>query len=159
MMTSFCDHQVRRTARGGPVRSAFAALAILTALTAGCSSAPAHPASAIMLPDCAGTLQAHPDVMVLACASTGITARSLRWSRWGSPVATATGTAVVDTCLYQDCAYGLYRSYPIVVVVSHATACNHTRAYTEIQYLFVGTSPFPSSIKATINPHLTRSCA
>ena len=51
------------------MRSAFAALAILAALTAGCASAPAHPAAAVMLPDCAGKLQAHPDVMVLACAS------------------------------------------------------------------------------------------
>ncbi len=139
-------------------RAACAALAILAALSAGCSAAPARPPSAVMLPDCAGKLQAHPVVVVMACADSGITAHSLRWSRWGSPVATAVGTAVVDTCMFEDCAYGLYSSYPIVVVVSRPAACGYLRAYTHIQYLFVGMSPFPASLKVASNPQLTRSC-
>lgn len=113
-----------------------------------------------MLPDCSGKPQARPDVVVLMCATAGITAHGLRWSAWGTPVATGVGTAIVDTCVYEDCAAGLYKSYPVVVVVSRLSGCpGHARAYTRIQYMFVGAPPFPRTLVAADDPLLTRSCA
>ena len=58
-------------------------------------------------------------------------------------MATAVGTAVVDLCTYEDCHTGSYRSVPIVVIASELVRCGGRRAYSRLQYVFVGGSPFP----------------
>lgn len=49
-------------------------------------------------------VRARPDVVNVTCLNNSVMARQLRWSSWGGPIATATGSAVVDLCAYEDCA-------------------------------------------------------
>lgn len=137
-------------------------LALLAALAGACSNAAPSPGApgaapspgapgAARLPDCGGVPQDRPSVVVLTCSEGAITARSLTWSGWGSKIATATGSAVVNMCAYQDCHTGSYRSYPMVLVASGTEDCpGGLRGYARLQYLFVGTSPFqglPAAMK------------
>jgi hypothetical protein len=122
-------------------------LAVLTAvLPAACSDqAGPHPAPAarVRLSYCGGPAQARPDVVGVVCATNSITARNLTWSGWGKPVASAIGTAVVNLCAYTDCHTGRYRAVPVVLVASKIVSCpRRGRAYSRLQYLFVGRSPF-----------------
>jgi hypothetical protein len=120
-------------------------VAALAALITACSHAAASPGPAATrrLGDCGGNPQTKPSVVVITCSNQAITARNLTWASWGGTVATATGSAVVNVCAFQDCHTGAYGSYPIVVVASGNTACRGgVRGYSKIQYLFVGTSPF-----------------
>jgi hypothetical protein len=126
----------------GPARLAVTALVMVALLLAGCSHA-ARAAAVGKLADCGVTPQAQPTVVTIVCTDNSIIARRLAWSGWGKPVTTATGTGMVDLCAYEDCAYGIYRPYPIVVIASRLVACpNGVRAYSRIQWVFVGRSPF-----------------
>ena len=132
------------TGRAGPARGCLrAAVLLLVALLAiGCRQQ-GHAAATARLADCGGSPQVRPAVVVILCADSGITAHSLRWAGWGTPVATAVGTAVVNVCEYSDCHTGSYRSYPVVLVLSRLLACaGKGRAYGRLQYLFVGLQPF-----------------
>jgi hypothetical protein len=133
---------------GGNVRARLAgtatALAIPLLLLAGCSHASsaraARPVTAAL---CGSGPQARPDVVEVVCGTDDITARNLAWSAWGKPVATATGTAVVDLCAMEDCHTGSFQAAPIVVIASGIRTCpRHRRAYSRLQYVFVGRSPF-----------------
>lgn len=137
------------------------ALVLLMAagLVTGCTHASGPAQAGPALSDCAGRPQAEPAVVTLSCADNGLFAEHLRWSGWGKPVATATGTAVVDLCKYEDCASGLYHSYPVVLVASRALACSFGgKAYTRVQYLFVGGSPFPRTLTAVSDQSVSRPC-
>jgi len=128
-----------------PIRAVLAVLALLPMLLAACShpAAPTTGSATVRLADCLGNPQVRPDVITVVCANNSITARDLRWSAWGKPVAVALGTAVVDICAYEDCHTGSYRSYPMVVVASGLLPCSTgMKAYARIQYVFVGRSPF-----------------
>jgi hypothetical protein len=124
----------------------------LLALTA-CTSKDARASVPTKLAFCGGTPQARPAVVTVICTTNSITARDLTWSQWGQPIALATGTAVVDLCAYEDCHTGVYGASPIVLVASKVTRCpNGVRAYSRLQYVFVGRSPFedvPANFKAT----------
>ena len=77
------------------------------------------------------------------CATNAITARDLNWPAWGKPVASAIGTAVVDLCAHNDCHTGSYRAVPIVMIASKIVTCGKkSQAYSTLQYVFVGPSPF-----------------
>jgi hypothetical protein len=125
---------------------AVAALALIPVLfVAGCGpgSARAEAGAAVRLPACDGSRPARPDLVQVVCASDAIMARRLAWSAWGKPVATAVGEAVVDLCAFEDCHTGSYSAVPIVLVASKLVTCpKGVRAYTRLQYVFVGTSPF-----------------
>ncbi len=57
---------------------------------------------------------------------------------------------MVDLCTYEDCHTGSYRSVPIVVIASALVSCASRQAYSRLQYVFVGGSPFlvmPANIK------------
>jgi hypothetical protein len=117
------------------------AAAGLVLLTAGCSNSPAAvtPAAPHRLADCAGKPQVRPAEVAVRCADNSLTASHLTWSGWGTPVATATGVAVINTCEFEDCHTGAYASYHVVLVVSGALNCPRGgRAYARMQYLFVG---------------------
>jgi hypothetical protein len=112
-------------------------------------SACSHPAPvkssppSVTMAFCGGNAQARPTVVEVICATNDITARQLTWTGWGHSVATASGTAVVDLCAAEDCHTGEYASAPIVLVASGLTRCDHQQqAYSRLQYVFVGTSPF-----------------
>jgi hypothetical protein len=58
-------------------------------------------------------------------------------------VATGSGVALVDLCAFSDCHNSDYSTAPIVVIASRLRACpSGTRAYSRLQYVFVGVSPF-----------------
>jgi hypothetical protein len=124
--------------------------AVLALLAAGCSSSPGAVTSAAprRLADCAGMPQSRPAEVAVRCADNSLTASHLRWSGWGTPVATATGTAVINTCEFEDCHTGAYASYRVVLVVSGAVKCpKGGRAYARIQYMFVGHfNAWPASV-------------
>jgi hypothetical protein len=116
-------------------------LLLLTACSqsAGSTAVP----RAVTISYCGGSQQPRPSDVNVICTTNDITARSLTWSSWGKPFAVASGTAVVDLCSFEDCHMGLYSSFPIVVVASKIVSCSkNTRAYSRLQYVFVGRSPF-----------------
>jgi hypothetical protein len=99
----------------------------------------------VRISDCGTAPAARPGVVTVVCTNDSVTARSLRWSGWGGPVATATGSAVVDLCAFEDCAAGDYVTVPVVIIASKITRCPGTApAYGRLQYVFVGRSPFAS---------------
>ncbi len=128
-----------------------AAAVAATMLAAGCSghsSGPVtHPAPH-RLADCGGTPQVRPDVVVVRCADNSLVARNLKWSGWGTPVATAAGAGTVNLCEFTDCHTGSYAQFPLVVVLSGALRCpKGGLAYARIQYVFVGHfDAWPASI-------------
>jgi len=105
----------------------------------------------VKVADCFGRQQARPDVVRVICDNDAITARSLAWSEWGKPVATAVGVAVVDTCAFEDCHTGSFNSVPIVMIASRIINCpRRAPAYSRLQYVFIGHSPF-SGLPAHMN--------
>jgi hypothetical protein len=129
-----------------PARAAAVVIAIVaaSALTGGCTpSASPAAVSQVRMSRCGGALRAQPDVVNVTCLNNSIMARHLRWSSWGGPVATATGSAVVDLCAYEDCYAGDYVTVPIVIITSKIVRCSRSaHAYSEMQYVFVGRSPY-----------------
>jgi hypothetical protein len=82
--------------------------------------------------DCLGKPVAHPDEIVLACATANTTAYGLRWVGWGEPMAVATGHEGYNDCS-PDCVSGHVRSIPIALVVSGQQRCpDGERAYGQI---------------------------
>ena len=89
--------------------------------------------------------------MEIVCGTSDITAGRLAWSAWGQQIATAVGTAVVDMCAYEDCHTGSFSSVPVVLIASKIVRCaKAARAYSRLQYVFVGGSPF-SGLPASVN--------
>lgn len=129
------------------------ALLMLPMLLTACTSNDNQVPTATKLAFCDGSPQVRPALVTVICTTNSITARDLRWSQWGKPIAVATGTAVVDLCAYEDCHTGNYRAAPIVLIASKVARCAHgVRGYSKLQYIFVGRSPFqdvPANFKAT----------
>lgn len=124
-------------------RIAAAALTLPLLLTACAQGGPATSSAPVRLADCGAPGQRQPSIIQVVCLSDDITARDLRWSAWGKPVATAIGVAVVNLCAVEDCHTQLYHPLPLVMIASKPVPCPHgTRAYSRLQYVFVGHSPF-----------------
>ena len=122
-----------------------AALACAVVALAACSHATGagRAPAAVTLAYCGNRPQVRPTVIGVICETNDITARELTWTHWGRPTATAIGTAVVDTCAFADCHSGEYSPFPMVVIASRIVRCpQHARAYSRLQYVFVGPSPF-----------------
>ncbi len=121
-------------------------LLLVTLVVGACSGPAGHvsgPNPVVKLSYCGGSLQVRPSVIGVICAVSEITARDLNWSSWGKPIASAIGTAVIDLCAYSDCHTGHYKAVPIVVIASKIKTCpNHVPAYSTLQYVFVGPSPY-----------------
>ena len=133
--------------------AAAGAVVLALVILAGCDPAATsgRAATSVKMVDCFGRLQARPDIVQVICQSDAITARSLAWSGWGKPVATATGVAVYDWCAFEDCHTGTYNTAPIVIIASKIVTCpKRAHAYSRLQYVFVGHSPF-SSLPAHMN--------
>ena len=119
------------------------ALAAAGLLAVGCStSLPAASAPGPQrLADCTGIPYVRPAIVVVRCIDDSMIARQLKWSGWGTPVATATGTAILNMCEFvpQDCALGDYQSYPVVLIASGSLRCpTGGPAYARIQTVLVG---------------------
>jgi len=124
-------------------RAAAMAAAVLPWLLLSACSHPASPApTRVTMAYCGSGPQVRPDVLEIVCGTSDITADNLTWSSWGRQIATGVATAVVDTCAYEDCHTGSFTSVPIVVVASQLGWCGGTMAYSRLQYVFVGGSPF-----------------
>ena len=136
--------RTRATARPGHVIAAIAAIAGTLSVLAGCGPAASSPSAPLVkMSLCGGALSAHPVVMTVVCANNSVAAHDLRWSGWGRPVATATGSAVVDLCAFEECAAGDYVRVPVVLIASKIRRCPGAKpAYGRLQYVFVGRSPF-----------------
>lgn len=94
---------------------------------------------------CGSNLQVKPDVVLVVCNTDDITATHLTWSDWGKPTASASGSALVDLCAYEDCANPSVISVPIHVIASKIVSCaSNTRAYSTLRYVFVDGSPWPN---------------
>jgi hypothetical protein len=135
------------------IRAVTAILVLPLLLVAACTSAAltGRAAAPVTMANCGGGLHAQPSLVQVICYSDAITARSLAWSDWGRPVATAVGVAVVDVCAYDDCHTGSFTSIPIVIIASKIVACpKRAHAYSRLQYVFVGRSPF-SGLPADMN--------
>jgi hypothetical protein len=124
-------------------RAAAMATAVLPWLLLSACSHPASPApTRVTMAYCGSGPQVRPDVLEIVCGTSDITADNLAWSSWGRQIATGVGTAVVDTCAYEDCHTGSFTSVPIVVVASQLVRCGPAMGYSRLQYVFVGDSPF-----------------
>lgn len=129
------------------IRTMAAVTAVLLPLMmlTGCGPAATagHSPTSVKLTDCYGRKIARPGIVQVICQSDAIMARSLAWSGWGRPVATAIGDALYDWCAFEDCHTGTYNSAPIVLIASKIINCrNHAHVYSRLQYVFVGKSPF-----------------
>ena len=123
-------------------RAAAAAIALPWLLSA-CSHPAAPAAVPVTMAYCGTGPQVRPGELEIVCGTSYITADDLAWSSWGRQIATAVGTAVVDACAYEDCHTGSYTSAPIVVIASKPVPCGRNgHAYSRLQYVFVGASPF-----------------
>jgi hypothetical protein len=142
------------------IAAALTAILALTACSPAETSAPSAQASSktVTMRNCSDTSrQTRPDLIQVICASDAITARSLAWSDWGRPVATATGYATVNWCAFEGCAQGEYDSYRVVMIASKLTSCPNGvkggQQYSRMQYVFVGDdNPFegiPKHFKLT----------
>jgi len=102
---------------------------------------------------CGSAPQPVPTVVDVICNTGDITARNLAWSGWGRATATATGTAVVDLCAYEDCHTGAFGNVPIKLIASKIAGCaGHGRAYTQLHYVFADGSPWagvPADMKTS----------
>jgi hypothetical protein len=136
------------------------ALAAVALLAVGCSNSPKPAASGDgpqRLADCGGLPHVRPAVVNVRCSDNGMVARQLKWSGWGTPVATATGMATLNLCEFvpQDCASGSYSVYPVVLIVSGSLRCpKGGQAYARIQTVLVGRDGgiWPQSAVDAITP-------
>jgi hypothetical protein len=141
----------RMRAVASPLRAVAVIVAITGALSlvAGCGPAArsqtgrSQTGRQMKISACGAALQSQPGVFTVVCTNNSVAARDLHWSGWGGPVATASGSAVVDLCAFEDCAAGNYVTVPIVIIASKVMKCpGAVPAYGRLQYVFVGTSPF-----------------
>jgi hypothetical protein len=137
--------------RAGKWRAVVAVLAFPLLLVVACSG-PGQPAPRpVTLSYCGSSPQMRPDVVLVVCYTTDITATSLTWSDWGKPTATAKGSSVVDLCAYEACSTGDYVTVPIEIAVSKIVSCaKSAQAYSTLRYAFPDGSPFqgvPADVK------------
>lgn len=134
-----------------PARAARGAAVTALLLPAGCGHAAGPVAPPVTMSFCDGNPQARPDVVLVVCDTNDITALDLKWTAWGQPAATATGTALVDVCAYSDCHTGAYETVPIRVIAAKLVHCTKdSQSYSRLRYVFPDGTPWPG-VPANLN--------
>ena len=127
----------------GKTRAVVVTLTFALLLLTACSHATKPVPPPVTLGFCGNNLQVRPGVVLVVCNTDDITARSLIWSDWGKPTASAKGSATVDLCAFTECASGDYIYVPIEMTASKIVHCSKkTRAYSTLRYVFPRGSPF-----------------
>lgn len=137
---------------GRHAAAAAMAIALTLLFAVGCTHVTgSRAATSVRLAFCGGAARAQPDVVIVSCLNNSIMATHLHWSDWGGQIATATGSATIDLCAYEDCYAGDYVTVPIVLITSKIVRCaGSARAYSRLQYVFVGRSPY-AGLQASIS--------
>jgi hypothetical protein len=143
----------------GKTTAIVATLLLSLLLLVACSHAPGPapppgpPGPPVTLGYCGSNPQVRPDVVLVVCNTSDITAENLTWSDWGMPAARAKGSAVVDLCAYEECASGNFVTVPIEMTASKIVHCaKNARAYSTLRYVFPDGSPFkgvPAAVQST----------
>lgn len=108
---------------------------VLADLKVGCT-----PPNAVAWISNCGPLVSAPKSLVLACADANYSLSKLTWHAWGKAAATATGTAVANTCT-PNCAAGKFRSYPVTVTAGGLKPCGRAKVYTRLTLVYPGKRP------------------
>ena len=98
------------------------------------------------IPDCLGKPVVKPRQVVLACADANFGIRKLRWRRWRTTTARATGIAYANDCK-PTCAAGHFHTYRAVLVASGRHVCHGIPVYAEVRIAFPGKSPYPKATR------------
>jgi hypothetical protein len=123
-------------------------LPVLLLAACGHSAPPPPP---VTMSFCGSSPQAMPNLIEVVCNTDDITAKSLVWTDWGQPTATASGTATIDQCAYEDCHTGAFGSVPIKLIASKLTHCSAgARVYSTLRYVFLDGNPWPG-VPANLN--------
>lgn len=84
------------------------------------------------LVECTKTnLTQEPVTFTLTCADGNEQLQDLKWSSWGQPTATATGSVSSNTC-EPNCATGKVQKYDVTVTAKDLVATNDKQAYTKL---------------------------
>jgi hypothetical protein len=108
------------------------------ALTTG--AATAHSPGRTVIAQCAGTRQARPGQIVLACGDANWGIARLHWRAWGRRRAVARGVAYANTCT-PNCAMGHFVHYRVRVVVRRLVHTANGRRYTLLRMRAPRTPP------------------
>lgn len=90
------------------------------------------------IPDCVGDPLNKPATYTLACGDSNYSLVRLRWTGWGAKKATATGTAMVNTCT-PSCAEGTFQRYPVRVTLDRLRNGEASATYGRMVVRAIGT--------------------
>ena len=116
----------------------------------GCATAPkavladlgvpcAPPASGAWISNC-GPLASAPMELTLACGDGNLYLADLRWTKWGTASASATGTAHENDCK-PYCAAGHFHVYPVRVTATARSRCGAALYYARLEVTYTGRRP------------------
>jgi hypothetical protein len=108
---------------------------VLANLAVGCTP----PGTKAWINAC-GPLENAPQTLIIACADANYSLAGLKWRRWGSALASATGTARANDCK-PYCAAGHFHSYPVTITADRRTRCGSARIYTRLTVAYAGARP------------------
>lgn len=109
---------------------------VLADLAVGCTP---PDGSAAWINDC-GPLVHAPATLVIACADANYSLGGLKWRRWGTPTASATGVAHANDCK-PYCAAGHFHAYHITVEADKLTKCGSAHYYARLTIVYPGARP------------------
>jgi hypothetical protein len=142
---------VRASRRRAAAATALLPVLLLTACGHAAVPVPRPVPPPVTLSSCGSSPAVRPGEVLVICFTNDITAQNLKWRAWGKPTATASGTALVDLCAYEDCHTGAYGTVPITLIASRLVRCARgTRGYSTLRYVFTDGSPW-AGIPANLN--------
>jgi hypothetical protein len=97
--------------------------------------------AALVFTGCSHRPEVRPASIVIACGDGNFYVTGLRWSRWGSRDAVATGTAHANDCT-PYCAAGRFHTYPAALRLSRPVSCvAGRREFAAIAWRFPAAKP------------------
>jgi hypothetical protein len=89
---------------------------------------------------CISKVQVRPRVIVFACGDGNFFVTNLKWSRWDTKEARATGIGHQNDC-EPDCARGHFHRYAVAVRLSAPTVCAGLNEFATITWRFLTVKP------------------